>query len=216
MDRHATTVGVVLAGGAGKRMGAPKGRLVDATGVTLAQRAVNHLTPLAARVWLTLAPGDSAASVCAPGADGNLLLRHDPAAHCGPLAALAALAPDLTGARTVLVLAVDMPGVDTAVMARLAALPADAGAPAAVPRRSPDHKPQPLAAAYSGAAIAALATAHAAGQRSWLQALAETGLDVAWVDAAGLGLDDHTWDTVFAGLNTPAEWETWRRCNRKS
>lgn len=191
-------------------MGTAKAALRDATGTTLAQRAVAALAPLCARVWLTLAPGARADHICAPAAGCDLFVHYDAQAFQGPLAALAALDHELRAAHTVLVLAVDMPGMGSTQLATIAHARSSHQADAAVPQRDTAAAPQVLAAAYSPRALAALTAAYNRGERSWRRALDDIPY-VLRLDAAALGLPADAWDTVFAGVNTPEEWDAWKR-----
>ncbi len=94
-------VGVVLAGGTGTRMGAPKGE-VDLDGQTLAARAAAALWPLCGSVLISVA---GAASNPAP---QHPAVADDPPAGRGPLAGILA-AFRATGEADLLVLACDYP-----------------------------------------------------------------------------------------------------------
>ncbi len=98
------SVGVVLSGGAGKRMGAPKGALLFQES-TLAERAVRALAPLCDRVLVSVAPG-------MPGVPGSMTIEDPHPAGRGPLAGLLA-AFDATAGEDLLVLACDYPFADT-------------------------------------------------------------------------------------------------------
>src|SRR5690606_28313247 len=99
----------------------------------------------------------------------------------GPLAAVVAGAAALVAAgagdRPVLVVAVDLPALDPALLRWLAGL--DADAEAVVPRV--DGRAQPLCARYSASALARAGGLVAAGERS-MRALLEV-LALRWVDA---------------------------------
>ncbi len=96
-------VGVVLAGGAGTRMGSPKGAL-NVDGKPLAERAAETLWPLCGTVLISVAPG---ARNPAP---AFAAVEDDPPAGRGPLAGIAA-AFARTGSADLLVLACDYPRV---------------------------------------------------------------------------------------------------------
>ena len=99
-------VGVVLAGGAGIRMGGPKGT-IDVDGQTLATRAAAVLWPLCGSVLISVAAG-------APNpAPQHPTVPDDPPAGRGPLAGILA-AYRATGEADLLVLACDYPRMDSA------------------------------------------------------------------------------------------------------
>ena len=97
-------VGVVLAGGAGKRMGGPKGAFVF-RGKTLVQRAVEALQPVCDRVLVSVAAG------AAPPLSLATTIEDPPPAGRGPLAGLAAAFAE-TGDADLMVLACDYPFVE--------------------------------------------------------------------------------------------------------
>lgn len=104
-------VGVVLAGGQGRRMGRTKGDL-EVGGQGLARRAVSVLWPFCGTVLVSVGPGGvNPVPGCACVEDG-------PPAGRGPLAGLAA-AFGASGSADLLVLACDYPQVDQALIRRL-------------------------------------------------------------------------------------------------
>ncbi len=107
----AQLIGVVLAGGAGRRMGRPKGGLV-VDGASLTQRAVAALWPLCGSVLVSVAPGGKNP------APEFATVEDEPPAGRGPLAGIAA-AFAASGRADLLVLACDYPGVDTVVLSEL-------------------------------------------------------------------------------------------------
>jgi molybdopterin-guanine dinucleotide biosynthesis protein A len=145
------TAGILLTGGRSRRLGVDKaGLLVD--GETLAARAGRRL-----------------AAVCAPaielgdGWSGLESLREAPAGS-GPLAALAAAGAHLRGhghAGPAVVLAVDLPGVDEALLRFLRDHP---GEPTAVPML--DDRLQLVCARYGGDALLAAQSLVSGGIRS--------------------------------------------------
>lgn len=201
VPRAVTAVaGLVLTGGASRRFGAPKADLRVA-GERLADRTARLLRTVADPT-LEVGPGWSSLPA----------VVEDPAG-AGPLAALAAGAAALAdvgaGDRDALVVAVDLPALDPALLALLAAIDTgpdthadtDAVAPApfdaVVPRV--DGRAQPLCARYSAGALARAGGLVAAGERS-MRALLEV-VTVRWVD-------DDEWGTVttaacFADVDTP-------------
>src|SRR5262245_26049349 len=145
------TLGVLLAGGRGTRLGAgiPKA-LVVCGGRTLLARALETLDALCDDV-VVAAPRELELPV------PRARRVDDAAGGQGPLAAMVGA----LGARTfeeALVLAVDLPLVPAAALTALRALRGDALAVMAAPA----GLPQPLAAWYASAARETLARAHAA------------------------------------------------------
>lgn len=101
-------IGVVLAGGQGRRMGRPKGSVVVG-GLTLAEQAARTLRPLCGSVLISLAPGvANPAPKYAP-------VEDPPPAFRGPLVGIEA-AMAVTGEADLLVLPCDYPGVDTGLL----------------------------------------------------------------------------------------------------
>jgi len=110
-------VGLVLAGGAGRRLGRPKGNLVVA-GTTFAQRAASALWPYCSTVLVSVTPGGrNPVPECAAVEDA-------PPAGRGPLAGLDA-AFCATATADLLVLACDYPRIDAALVRRLVTFAAD-------------------------------------------------------------------------------------------
>ena len=193
VPRAVTAVaGLVLTGGASRRFGAPKADLRVA-GERLADRTARLLRTVADPT-LEVGPGWSSLPA----------VVEDPAG-AGPLAALAAGAAALAdvgaGDRDALVVAVDLPALDPALLALLAAIDTGpdthADTDAVVPRV--DGRAQPLCARYSAGALARAGGLVAAGERS-MRALLEV-VTVRWVD-------DDEWGTVttaacFADVDTP-------------
>jgi molybdopterin-guanine dinucleotide biosynthesis protein A len=187
----ATTLGVLLAGGRGERLGAgvPKA-LVPCAGRTLLERAHAVLAAVC-DVVVVVAPGVMDLPVAA--ADRV----DDPPGRGGPLPALVA------GLRArvhdeAFVLAVDLPLMEVAALARLRDRGFDAQA--VVPR--PGGVAQPLAAWYSGRARDLLAIEAEAGERSVTAAVGI--LSPLWVDDVELV----TWPggrEAWMNVNTRAE-----------
>ncbi len=115
---RAPRLGVVLAGGAGRRIGEPKGAL-KWQGRTLALRAAETLAALCSTVRISVAPG--AASPAA----GFEALPDAPPANRGPLSGIGAAFRAAPG-HDLLVLACDYPRVDARLLRAIVA-----GAPAA-------------------------------------------------------------------------------------
>jgi molybdopterin-guanine dinucleotide biosynthesis protein A len=161
------TLGVLLAGGAGRRLGAgvPKA-LARVGGRTLLERAARVLGGACDEV-VVAAPRSLAPALAAALPGARLVVDLEDAV--GPLAGLTAglaAAPH----REAIALGVDFPLMTTAALERLAErLRGDPGARAVVP--APGGVPQPLAAAYGLAARDALARALEAGERSVTRAV---------------------------------------------
>jgi len=179
--------GLVLTGGASRRLGIDKATL-RVGGESLADRTARVLTSVADPV-LEVGPGLTRLEVVREAEPGR-----------GPLAAMAAggaaLAARGAGERAVLVLAVDLPALDPALLRLLVAAPP---ADAVVPRVG--GRAQVLCARYSPGALVQAAALVGAGERS-VRALLGTG-SVAWID-------EHEWGrvttaTCFADVDTPED-----------
>jgi molybdopterin-guanine dinucleotide biosynthesis protein A len=105
-------IGVVLAGGEGRRFGEPKGDVVLG-GATLAERAAKALKPLCGSVIVSVARGHASP---APGYS----TVEDDGARRGPLGGLASAFAS-TGRADLLVLACDYPAVGSSFMRSLVA-----------------------------------------------------------------------------------------------
>ena len=188
--RPAPVAGLLLTGGASRRMGTDKARL-EVGGQPLAERAAGVLRAVA----------DPVVEV-GPGWSGLPAVREDPPGS-GPLAAVAAGAAALRATGhdgPVVVLAVDMPRVSVALLRLLATR---RGPATAVPRAG--GHPQPLCARYGPDALAAVDRLLAAGGRS-LRALLEA------MDARGeVGwIEPEEWERVadpaaLADVDTPED-----------
>ena len=153
------SLGVLLAGGRGSRLGAavPKA-LVECGGRTLLARALATLEPVCDEI-VVVAP--RAMQLPVPASQRV----HDPEGEQGPLAALVA-GLEARAFAEACVLAVDLPLVTSQALRALRALRADALAVMA----APGGLPQPLAAWYSSGARTPLARASEAGERSVIAA----------------------------------------------
>ena len=189
-QRHDTLGGLLLTGGASRRMGEDKA-LIEVGGRRLVDHAVALLTAVA----------DPAIEV-GPGWSSLPAVREDPPGS-GPLAALSAGAAALRAAGhdgSVLVLAVDMPRVGVELLRFLAGR---VGTATAVPRAG--GHPQPMCARYGPDVLAAVDERLAAGGRSLrdlLETLAPSGA-VSWVEP-------EEWEPVagpeaFADVDTPED-----------
>ena len=150
-QRHDALGGLLLTGGASRRMGEDKA-LIEVGGRRLVDHAAALLTAVADPV-IEVGPGWS----------GLPAVREDPPGS-GPLAALGAGAAFLRAAGhdgAVLVLAVDMPRVGVELLRLLAGRP---GTATAVPRAG--GHPQPMFARYGPDDLAAVDERLAAGGRS--------------------------------------------------
>ena len=108
----AQTIGVVLAGGEGRRFGGPKGDVVLGGG-TLADRAARALKPLCGGVVVSIARGGANPAPGYPPVE-------DQGPRRGPLGGLAAAFAS-TGQADLLVLACDYPAVGTSFLRSLVA-----------------------------------------------------------------------------------------------
>lgn len=180
---------LVLAGGAGSRMGGDKPQR-PFLGVTLAERCIGRVQSAAPWLRVVTAPGESTPGVAA---------IPDVEAHAGPLSALAHALPQAP-AGLVAAVACDLPFANAAVLTRLAALAKAYGAAAAVPLV--DGYPQVLHAVYDQRLSAPMQAAVAGGERSLRRFLAAR--QVLWVPAATLaGLDPAA--RFALAVNTPQE-----------
>lgn len=191
----AQTIGVVLAGGSGRRMGRPKGEL-RLEGATLAERAAKVLRPLCGSVLISLPRG---ARNPAP---SFAVVEDEPPAGRGPLSGIAAAFAS-TGKADLLVLACDYPAADADLFRVLLAearpdvhlvVPTDAA--------GRDH---PLVALWRRSAEPIVDAALAAGSLKVQALFAE--LEVQRIPAAALagwGIDV---TLALANVNWPAELE---------
>lgn len=176
---------LLLTGGASRRFGAPKAD-VRVDGERLADRGARVLATVAAPV-LEVGPRWSALDAV-----------REPDPGSGPLAAVAAGAAALAardaGGHDVLVVAVDLPFLDPALLRLLV----ESGpAEAVVPRV--DGRAQPLCARYSPGALARATSLVATGARSMRELLA--AVDVRWLDEAAWG--SVTSARCFVDVDTP-------------
>ncbi|MGH9081612.1 MAG: molybdenum cofactor guanylyltransferase [Acidimicrobiales bacterium] len=177
--------GLVLTGGASRRMGRDKATIVLADGRTCAQTVAARMGEVADPV-LEVGPGTSGLTVVADDTPG-----------AGPLAALATGWRALVGsgyAGPVLVVACDLPKLAVPLLEMLARAPGD-GTVVPVVR----DRPQPLCARFGGASLDQCRGLVAAGHRS-LRALLGTTM-VTW-----LGSDvwsEVTDEQCFDDIDTP-------------
>lgn len=188
------TLGVLLAGGRGRRLGRGPKAFVTLVGVTLLERARTTLLEVCDEV-VVCAPDDLARRSPIP-LEG--LVRDRPEG-AGPLAGLVAGLAARSFHRAVL-LAVDFPLMTAAL---LEAFLDRLGSHDAVVAR-PSGVVQPLVAAFGPGARALLRAAWEEGERSVAAALHR--LEVRWIDDAERAALDPSGDS-FLNVNTPADWE---------
>lgn len=175
-------IGVVLAGGRGRRMGGAKA-MVELGGKALISYALQQMTAALGDVAV-LAKADTEL----PSLPGTTVWV-EPQSHHHPLVGIRqALA--LAGGRAVLVCAADFPLVTADLLRRLAI--ADGyGAPAVI--ASAQGRPQPLLGRYESSALAVLSDPERAGDRPLIDAVRAIGPRLLEVEDAG---------TLF-NVNTP-------------
>jgi len=167
--RPGAVAGLLLTGGASRRMGTDKA-LLEVGGHRLVDRTATALAAVAGPV-IEVGPGWSALPA----------VREDPPGS-GPLAAVVAGAAALRAGGhdgPVIVLAVDMPFVTVDLLRLLANRP---GPATAVPRAG--GHPQVLCARYGPEALAAVDRLHAAGGVSLRRLLEsdDAGFEVGWIE----------------------------------
>lgn len=151
-------IGVVLAGGRGRRMGRRKAE-IEIAGRTLAERAAATLAVVCRGVLVSGAAG------WRNPAPGYPYVEDDPPAGRGPLAGLAAGFRAAAG-RDLLVLACDYPAVSPGLLARALELASAAPRPALVILRDPAGRDHPLVGLWRTAAEEAVRRAVAAGSHA--------------------------------------------------
>jgi molybdenum cofactor guanylyltransferase len=183
---------VILAGGAGRRMGGAVKPLIAIDGATILERQLAVLRPRVGAIVIAVGPGVDAPWATVP-------IVRDPVADGGPLAGIAA---GLAAAATPWILAVagDMPWLAPAVIDRI--LARAIGGAAVVPRIG--GHPEPLLAAYHAGARAAIDDAVARGEKSPSRVVQRGAFEVAWLDEAEVRALDPALRT-FASVNAPAD-----------
>lgn len=153
-------IGVVLAGGRGRRLGGQSKAELQVAGRPMLAYVLEALTPVledvavAAKAATGLPGRDTGDTLSVPGLPPVALwIEPDEPRH--PLAGLRHALARADG-RAVLVVAVDLPLITSALVEEIANADAE-GAPAVVPRAG--HRLQPLLARYEPHALAALAQA---------------------------------------------------------
>lgn len=178
-------IGVVLAGGAGTRMGAPKAGLAVGDG-TLIERPLAALAAAGLEPVVVAKRDSSLPPLTVPRWEEPDAPRHP---LCGIVAAL-----ERAGA-PIVVLACDMPHVPPALVERLARTPGDAAVPVV------DRMLQPLAARYSPATLEPL-TAALADERPLRASVA--ALDPVILDEAQLRRYGDP-ERMLANVNRPGD-----------
>ena len=200
-QRMIRTLGVLLAGGRGERLGAPVAKAhVRVAGRTLLARAMDALAPVSDRVVVAVPRAFEWPDSSPP--PPSVTLAHDVLDDEGPLAGLvgALRAPGHDEAERVVLLGVDFPLMSASVLRALLAEAAYAPAPALLP--APGGIPQPLVAIYSRAAGEALCAAFDAGERSLVASALALGarvLDDAALERLGIR------EALAFNLNTPRD-----------
>ncbi|MFZ0888482.1 MAG: molybdenum cofactor guanylyltransferase [Candidatus Binataceae bacterium] len=188
---------IVLAGGRGSRMGAPKAALMFGN-LTLLERVVAELRKSFPEVIVAAAPegqGDAALH----DARGVKIIR-DAVAFQGPLFALQH-ALEAAASDPVFVCSCDLPMLDASVASALVAVIADHDA--VIPEVG--GKPQPLCAVYRKRCADAIATLLARGERRLTALAAE--INVRTVEENALRAIDPELRSFF-NLNTPEDYAT--------
>jgi molybdenum cofactor guanylyltransferase len=184
---NAPLAGLVLTGGASRRMGRDKASIVLADGRTCAQTVAARLVEVANPV-LEVGPGTS-----------GLTAVPDDRPGAGPLAALATGWATLVsfGYRgPVLVLACDLPGVTVALLELLARARGEGSVVPVV-----GDRPQPLCARFGAASLDQCQSLVAEGRRSLMALLDATPVTWLGPDAWSEVVDEH----CFADIDTPED-----------
>lgn len=187
--------GIVLAGGRSRRMGTDKASLVLG-GVSMLQRSIDRLAPAVDELVLVGAPGRVLPSVVT---SLDVRLVEDPVEGEGPLVGIAA-GLEACGGEAAVVVAVDMPFVEAALLRRL------------VERLSADHRwavpiaedrPQPLCSAFATSALSVIRVHLEAGDRAPMAAA---------TDLQAYRMPPEEWRELdpagrsFVNVNTPEEF----------
>lgn len=200
------TLGVILAGGAGRRVGDADKGLLPLFGRPLVECVLDRLRPQCARVLIVANRNIDGYARLAP------TIRDEAAGHDGPLAGLSAAFGFLQANRHalpawLLTMPVDCPDPPRTLAARLrAALAANADAACALV--SIAGKREPLFAMYRVGA--APDTWHASART----ALHEHGSPMRWLAACGaLAVDFGDGGGAFHNLNTPEDFRDYERAH---
>ncbi len=208
VGRDPRPVGIVLAGGASRRFGRDKATLEIArrqegeAGVeTLAGWAFRRLAEVCGEV----AVADGGRGVLS----GGTTLADGPGR--GPAAGLLGAARAFP-ARSLLVLACDLPAVPVQLLAKIAQVAAEGDFDLVLPRW--EEGAEPLAAFYAPKALAALDRRVAAGSYALYDLAEEPGLSVARLSEADL-LPFGPPHEIFANVNTPEDLARWSARRKK-
>ncbi len=186
-------IGLVLAGGAGRRMGGAKGELRLDGGRTLALRAAEALAPVCRGVLISVRPGSDNP------APGYPAIEDPPPPGRGPLAGIQAGFENTDGAG-LLVLACDYPHAETALLRRL---PERAGEQQdVVMLTGGDGRDHPLVALWSGRTRSRVCLALEQGSFGVRKLIATWRLlRLGPADFPGLDLDAR-----LVNVNTQEDW----------
>lgn len=206
MDTGSSTLGVVLAGGAGVRVGGADKGLMPLCGRPLIEHALERLCPQCDRLLIVANRNRDDYAGYAP------VVHDEHGGHAGPLAGLVAAFGFLEANRHalphwLLSIPVDCPDPPHDLMIRLgAALTKDAKARCAYLRHA--NRPQPLFALYRIGTEAG--TWHTSAQT----ALREHGSPMRWhVDIGAVAVDFDEGDRAFHNLNTPTDFRDYERAH---
>lgn len=172
--------GVLLTGGASRRMGRDKATL-EIDGEFLSHRLALVMSEVCEQVTV----------LGREPVEGYAFLA-DAEEYAGPLVALSSFQPS---ADRVFVASCDLPNLTAEVIARLNSLEGEVIVPVVGDRR------QPLCAIYSAASFEVARQVVARGSRSmnaWLD-----HLNIQEIDPTSLGSED----SLFANVNTPEDWQ---------
>jgi molybdenum cofactor guanylyltransferase len=193
------TTGIILAGGRSSRMGEEKA-LLEAGGQTLIEHAIKTLTPLCTEIVLSTNSPDLFRAF-------HLATVKDLTPDLGPLAGIAsALGTSETDVN--IVIAVDMPGIETDFLSYL--LDCFPGNNGVVPV-SETGILQPLCGVYSVSLVPGIENLL---NNNRLAAAAITDLP----GVLKLAVTPHTpgySEEMFANMNTPVDMERWKLANRR-
>ncbi|MBK5293784.1 MAG: molybdenum cofactor guanylyltransferase [Acidobacteriia bacterium] len=177
--------GFVLAGGNSTRMGSDKALLPLAGGTLLEQTC--RKVEAAAGCAVIIGPPERYSHL-------GWEVCPDRQSGLGPLAGIVA-ALSLDRAEWNLIVACDMPALETPFLRLILSLAAQSGAACLLPA-GPDGRAQPLCAVYHAASRQPLADALSRGVRKVRQALESVPVKIWQVDDK----------QAFLNLNTPADW----------
>lgn len=186
-------LGVVLAGGASRRMGFDK-RVIEIEGRSLVERAADALRGACSEVVVSLQPG-------ATWEDRSIRALPDLRVHSGPLAGLeAGLVEGADSGRSVFVLACDLPHVTSSVIQHiLAASEGGETFEAAVPSLA--GQIQPLCGLYKGTVLRAVREHLDTGRRAMHDLLDALVVEEVTI---GANLSFYRVD-LFSNLNEPRD-----------